>query len=648
MERKNYPALFAAVMVLVLIAFTPVLTEFSFKPAETIKDFSVIKETQAATAQQNITNFISAGYVGDYGYLKTPFENNLNPQVLGIAAQNDNSPPPVYQAKEISRSYPVINIDPGKAITFWVDFLNTGQATWHNYGEHFVAVNVTGPAGRQSDFQHEFWREYYYRPTRLLQSQVRPGETGRFRFALQAPQETGIYTEKFHLVTENLTWIDGGYFEILISVGQKVTRPYDYQAREVNRSHGGMLEVEPSTAFTFWIDFENIGLKNWYNDDEHFIALNVAAPAGRVSSFKHDFWQEYYYRPARLLQPRIYPNETGRFKFALQAPAVEGYYTEKFALVGENLLWLPGGTFTLDIKVGDPVEPLDYSIEDEPTIRIGLYNTEEAVTITANGQYTLTNVRTETTNSKAADEVTTINFSEDAYWRLTPESSDTIMRITSFNNNSRWNSSLNDNTFRGTIEIRYSEKTEEMWVINELPLESYLKGLAEGANEQPEEYLKSLIVAARSYVLWHHLRGGKHSDNYYDINATTDQVYRGYGYEQRSEDPLKAVLETAGIVITHPNAISQLNPQGIAIAAYSSGTDGRTRNWSEVWAGSGFPWLVSVDDPYGAIPNYNTLEGNHMVGMSANGARGYAIEEEKTYDWILQHYYTGVEVEKIY
>jgi len=648
MERKSYPAVFGAIMVLILIAFAPIFTEIGFQSAESDSDFSVIKATQAATTEKNITHYISTGYIGDYGYHQIPFEQELQPQVMGIFTQSANSPPPAYQAKEISRSYPVINIDPGKAITFWVDFLNTGQATWYNNGSNFVAVNTTDPASRQSEFQHDFWNEYSYRPGRLLQGQVRPGETGRFRFALQAPATTGLYTEKFHLVAEDLTWIDGGYFEIIISVGKKIPQPNDYQAREVERSQGGMLEVEPSSSFTFWVDFANVGLKNWYNEGENFIAANVTDQVGRVSTFKHDYWNEYYYRPARLLQSRIYTGENGRFKFAMQAPAQEGYYTEKFALVAENLEWIHGGTFTVQIKVGDPPEPLDYSIEDEPIVRIGIYNTEETVTITADDGYTVTNINTEGRTVKQAGEETSVNFSTNTYLRLTPSSTDTIMEITNLENNPDWNASLNDNSFRGTIEVRTSEETGEMWIINELPLESYLKGLAEVANEQPEEYLKSLIVAARSYITWHHLRGGKHPDNHFDINANTDQVYRGYGFEQRSIDPKKAVLETAGIMITHPDAVSQINLKGIAIAAYSSGTDGRTRNWSEVWAGSGFPWLVSVDDPYGVHPNWNTLEGNHMVGMSALGARGYAIEEDKTYDWILQHYYTGVEVEKIY
>jgi SpoIID/LytB domain protein len=187
-----------------------------------------------------------------------------------------------------------------------------------------------------------------------------------------------------------------------------------------------------------------------------------------------------------------------------------------------------------------------------------------------------------------------------------------------------------------------------MWAINELPLESYLKGLAEVSNGQPPEYLKALITSARSYILWHTLRGGKHPNEHFDINATTDQVYRGYGFEQRSIDPIAAVTASAGQVITHPDALSQLNPEGIIVAAYSSGTDGRTRSWQEVWNSGGFPWCLSVPDPYGIISNATTLTGNHMVGLSAQGARGFATKENKTFDWILKYYYTGVNITKLY
>lgn len=647
MERKNFSALFLVVMILMLIPFLPAFIENALAS----HDVFAVPTTYAAThSTTEVADFISTGYVGQYGPNQMPVAtDNFSPRVLGIASQRDNSPPPLYQAQEVGRSNSVLNLNSGQAVTVWVDFLNTGQSTWYNYGDNFVALNVANPTGRTSPFQHEFWNEYNYRPARLLQSQVNPGETGRFRFALQAPAATGIYLEEFHLVAENLTWIDGGYTSFNIGVGETVDRPPDYQAQEVERMQGGVIEVDPGVQMTFWVNFENTGLRTWYNDNDHFIAMNVTCPVARVSSFKHNYWNEYYYRPARLLQSRIYPGEIGTFKFALQIPNVEGYYTEKFSLVSENLVWLPGSEITIEFKVGDPQsEEVDYTIVNEPTVRIGLLNTKEVVQITADGGYNLINMNTNVSEAQPADAITEIEYSADAYWRIVPASSDTIIEVTSFENKPLWNSDLNDNTFRGVIEVRYSEETGEMWVINELGIESYLKGLAEVSNEQPEEYLKSLITAARSYVLWHKLNGGRHADNFYDINATTDQVYKGYGFEQRSIDPVLAVQNTIGIVITHPDAVTDINPQGIAIAAYSSGTDGRTRTWNEVWAGSGFPWLVSVTDPYGVLSNWNTLEGNHMVGMSAKGARGYATEEAKSYDWILQHYYTGVDVEKIY
>ncbi len=648
MERKYYTALFAVVMMVMLAPFAPAYIKDRLDTDLSGDDFSVIPTTHAATKPQDVYGYISAGYIGNYGISATPRQETA--QVLGTAnfrSAAEISQP--YQALELGRSEYVVNLESGRGYTFWIDFLNTGTATWYNHGDQYLAVNLTEPAGRDSPFEHEFWVSSY-QPGKLLQDEVKPGEIGRFRFALQAPGTTGGYIEKFNLVAENTAWVEGGYFEIHIGVNKKAHRPYDYEAREVERSKGGVVTVDPGQAITFWVDFENVGLKNWYRSYGNFVALNVTNPTGRVSQFKHDFWNEHYYRPARLSQSRIYPGEIGRFRFALQAPSVEGYYTESFALVAENYSFIKGGEFSITIKVGDPPQPTpaNQTISGEPNVRIGLFQAEDTVSLTANGAYTVYNLTTDTQRNKQAGETSTAVFAEDTYKRFVPKNSQTIMEITSYENHPSWKSSLNDNTFRGTIEVRYSETTGEMWVINELGVESYLKGLAEVANEQPVEYLKSLIIAARSYVLWHELRGGKHPDNYFDINAVTDQVYRGYGFEQRSEDPLQAVTATAGQVITHPDAVSQLNPDGIAIAAYSSGTDGRTRSWNEVWAGSGFPWLVSVDDPYGKISNWNTLEGNHMVGMSAQGARGYATKENKTYDWILRHYYTGTTVEKIY
>ncbi len=640
MHDKNFTALFAVIMALLLVPFGPAYIEEHFN-ADQHDSLGIPAADAASSNEQTVSQIISQGYLGHY-HLTAVSKS----RILGVST---GRAPGGFASQETNRSHSVINLQSGQAATVWVDFLNVGTTTWTNDGDHFIAMNLAEPAGRDSMFEHDYWLAPY-RPAKLLQNRVEPGQTGRFRFALQAPDEPGVYKEKFNLVAEDLLWLEGGYFELIIGVGEKIAPPPDYQATETGRSHGGLLEIDPGQAFTFWIDFENTGLKNWYRDTGNFLAVNVTHPSGRHSVFQHEFWHEHYYRPGRLTQARIYPGETGRFRFALQAPDEPGYYTEHFALVAENHSWLPGGEFTLRFKVGDP-EPeqvITTSIGiNGPDIRIGLYDTVQPVIITSAADYTVTDLNTNTAVRKKAGTDTTLTFSATNHWQVTP-SSENVLQITSYDNRPAWNTDLNDNTFRGTIELHYADMTNSMWVINKLPLESYLAGLAEVSNGQPTEYLKALITAARSYALWHIAHGGKHPDEGFDINATTDQIYRGYGFEQRSQDPLAAVRATAGTVITHAQAVTADNPHGIALAPYSSGTDGRTRGWTEVWSGNGFPWLLSVDDPHGAINNYHTLIGNHMVGMSANGARGYATEENKTYDWILQHYYTGVAVGKIY
>lgn len=652
MKKERSSNLLTVVIILLLLAVIPIIKNKLFDQKEAV---TLIQATQAFAKGPDVNTYISTGYVGEYGFTAMPAEKDA--QVLGEST-NQSSSPPLYQAKEVGRSYPVINLNPGKAITFWVDFLNTGKATWYNNGKNFLAVNVTNPVGRHSLFQSGLWKPYY-RPGKLLQTKVKPGQTGRFKFVLQAPATSGIYTEGFNLVADKAAWVDGGYFAIMIGVGQKVSAPPAYQAELSATSYGDSLKLNPGQATTVWVDFKNTGLKTWYKNDEHFIALNVTNPPARHSFFWHKFWPAYY-RPAKLMNDRVYPGEVGRFRFALQAPNQVGYYTEDFNLVVENYSFMPGGFLSMPITVGQPyIPPVVKPITNEPTIRIGLYSTAEPIKITASGQYEIRDSSNTLLATKDASEVITVDFSNNifnineiiqapgTYLRLVPQSTDTIMELVNYQNPPVWNSQLNDNKFRGTIELRYSTTTGKLWVINELPLESYLRGLAEVSNGQPDEYLKALIIAARSYALWNIVHGGKHATEYYDINATTDQVYRGYNFEQRSVDPLKAVVATQGQVITHAQAIDELNPQGIALAPYSSGTDGRTRSWQEVWAGE-YPWLVSVDDPYGIISNALTLEGNHMVGLSALGARGYATKENKTYDWILKHYYTGVEIQKLY
>jgi len=148
-----------------------------------------------------------------------------------------------------------------------------------------------------------------------------------------------------------------------------------------------------------------------------------------------------------------------------------------------------------------------------------------------------------------------------------------------------------------------------------------------------------MSVIARTYALWHVNRGGKHLGEPFHLKNSrkgngNDQVYKGYGLEKRFSKQAQAVTETKDQVVTYQNEL--------AVTPYFSCSDGRTRSAAEVGWYSGWPWLISVSDPYGGGCTVG-VNGNHGVGLSGKGSVGYAAIG-KLYDWIIKHYYTGTEV----
>ncbi len=210
------------------------------------------------------------------------------------------------------------------------------------------------------------------------------------------------------------------------------------------------------------------------------------------------------------------------------------------------------------------------------------------------------------------------------------------LRIADFVRPSHWISNATDRDFRGQLELRASNNHTEIWVINELPVEWYLKGIAETSNISPTEFQRTLLVAARTYAMYHVGRGTKHATKGFTVEATLDQVYRGYAMELRAPRIGQAVDATRGQIVTYQGRL--------AITPYFSRSDGRTRSWGEVWAGgSNYPWLIGVPVPQ---DQGRTLWG-HGVGMSATGALTMA-NEGRTYNEILTYFYTGIQVLQAY
>jgi peptidoglycan hydrolase-like amidase len=214
------------------------------------------------------------------------------------------------------------------------------------------------------------------------------------------------------------------------------------------------------------------------------------------------------------------------------------------------------------------------------------------------------------------------------------------MKVTSYHDIPSWNPGLDDNLFRGTIEVRYSPVSNAVWVVNELPLEHYMRGIAETSSGSPSEFLKTMTVAARSYAFWHLERGGKYgsSEIFHLKNSRNgngdDQQFKGYGLEARFPDLATAVVSTGGQVVTYGGSV--------AMTSYFSNTDGRTRSAQEVWGITYWPWLQSVSDPDCA----GMTQSGHGVGLSGHGAFERASRGQ-VYTTILGYYYTGTTVQTL-
>jgi peptidoglycan hydrolase-like amidase len=222
------------------------------------------------------------------------------------------------------------------------------------------------------------------------------------------------------------------------------------------------------------------------------------------------------------------------------------------------------------------------------------------------------------------------------YLRFVPKNKDGVCTIQNFDRRRTRNAGFADNQFRDVLELRYNSAKDRTWVINELPIEEYLYGLAETSDTSHQKFKNALVTVARTYGVYHYERATKHAKEFFHMNSTADdQVYKGYGYEMRNPRIHQAVEETRGVISTYQNAT--------ALTPYFSRSDGRTRDWSEVWGGS-VAWVKSVPAPCDARKG-RTLWG-HGVGMSATEALCMAEESEKTWQEILGYFFQGIELKK--
>ena len=161
-----------------------------------------------------------------------------------------------------------------------------------------------------------------------------------------------------------------------------------------------------------------------------------------------------------------------------------------------------------------------------------------------------------------------------------------------------WWAGAEDRIYEGAFHV-YTGTHQEMDVVVQLPLETYLKGVVpyEIGGTSPLEALKAQAVAARSEAVIA-LTSKLYSDEFYDLTSDVEcQVFSGNKKRTRLSD--QAVDETAGLIISE-------NGQAMN-AYYASNCGGRAELIQNVWPGRNRLESYAV-----SLPDNNDWKGPSM------------------------------------
>jgi len=285
----------------------------------------------------------------------------------------------------------------------------------------------------------------------------------------------------------------------------------------------------------------------------------------------------------------------------------------------------------------------------EPVIRVGLKKTKEAIDFVAKQDYLIfSNGEFVATISK--DEPAKVGYKNGTYflksenldlesktfWRFEPLDRDGVFEIPGCKI-SYTGRKIEYCAYRGTLEYRYSPKSAMPYLINELPLEDYMKGIAETDNNAAEGYIKAVLVAARSYAYKNISPLPATEKRMFDVYSTTqDQLYLGYTSEQKMPRVAQFAADTAGEMVTYNNEV--------VTTPYFSRTSGKTKTFKNAKGVNDRPWLVSVECKY----DKGKKAAGHGIGMSTYDALMRANKDGWGYVQLLKHYYSNTEVEKIF
>jgi len=593
---------------------------------------------------------VQAGYKGGFAALevfpmvngKTKVEKYLSmPMVIKPAVLD-------FQIINVSLPKPFLKADEQAPVTITIK--NTGNITWQRDGKNNFVLGADQPR----DHVNKLLVTPSNRLAKLVEAQVKPGETGHMSFQIKGPKQAGPYREFYTPLIEGISWFKNNTNHLDVYVYTK-----QYSGMLIGNTTDTNFPAGQNKTMT--LDITNTGGVVWNKTGTNNLNFEVSNPKHLVIS------------GPTLQQNTVAPGETAHVTFTVSLPAQEGYYFLQIKpKVGSNLILAQAknysmnvkkstGTITLPPKPTTPgtTTPVPQPTPSTPTtnpnpsqllsltknIRIGLGFTGNP-TITGNGNFHIVSNGNSIANLTAAQAVS-VTYQNQIYTLKTPTQTltstapprfvpdgSTILQIQNWSRPSAGNASINYNQFRGILEVNWYNN--QLVTINELPIENYLKGTGETKDSQPYEKLKSIIVVSRTYALFYVTQAVKFPGAPYNLldDPQTSQKYVGFAAEAYSPNTLKAIADTAGQVVTYQGKLIK--------TPYFSSDDGKTKSAQEVWGWTDTPYLVSVPDPYCA----GMALSGHGVGLSGCGSLGMA-QAGKTYQEIIKYYYQGVNIQTL-
>jgi len=577
-----------------------------------------------------------------------------------------------FEALQVSAPKQGFTMEPGSTQEVLLTFKNIGEKTWVNSGSSYISVYTYDPKYRVSDFKADNWIDYT-QASIMKESSVPVGGVGSIYLTLHAPNTEGMYKETFQLAAEDTAWVPGGLFTLSIVVKDSDTQESSVEGSlgdgEASPESDGLsamillrsqkvVTAKAGEVISYKVGIKNTGTVTW--SSREVVTTNYAIASVDT---EHSSW---------VSSTELVSNTTGTVKpggldfltFSFKAPTSKGTHTVRYQMAVNDTV-VPD--FYIDIPVevtsGSP-EIIDEEVTveesqiesdrviDEPILRIGLLTIDEetdwVTEISCDTTWKLMDSEDGLLGVMEKDEVVRAFYKNQRYYfnrgrgieetykflRFVPDEEDAICTIENFDRRETRGAAYAFNQFRDTLELQYIPYKDEVWVINELPIEEYLYGLGETSNYSHSEFKKTLLTIARTYGLYHWERNSKHK-GYFHMNAyADDQVYFGYGYEVVHPLIKEAVEQTRGVTVSYEGRT--------AITPYFSRSDGRTRSWSEVWGGT-VAWLIGKPAPCDAERGYSLW--GHGVGLGATEALCMANNGS---DWeeILHYFYTDVDLTK--